>query len=212
MNAMDTFSQNPVRVVIEAGREVLGRPAYLLLAAAIAIVVLAATLWLPNYRLLGAVFTTPGVTFGTKLQLLASLAGGLASNFGAVAAVTTATIPVLFGVDVAMIVYFARQRRARLARGEIAASIGGAASGAIAAGCAACGSFLLLPVLSFLGAAGALALLPLGGAELGLLSIALLVLSIYLIARKIALPPLCELPSGGPIVPTAHQPPTRNTP
>ncbi len=212
MNAMDTFSQNPVRLVIEAGREVLGRPAYLLLAGAIAVVVLAATLWLPNYRLLGAVFTTPGVTLGTKLQLLASLLGGLASNFGAVGAVTTAAIPVLFGVDIAMIVYFARQRRARLARGEIAASLGGAASGAIAAGCAACGSFLLLPVLSFLGAAGALALLPLGGAELGLLSIALLLLSIYLIARKIATPPLCVLPPGGPVAPAAHQPPTRNTP
>lgn len=209
---MDTFRQNPARLLIEAGREVLLRPAYLLLAATIAILVLAGTLWLPNYRLIGAVFTTSGVALGTKLQLLASLVGGLASNFGAVAAVTTSIIPLLFGVDVAMLVYFARQRRARLARGEIAASLGGAASGAIAAGCAACGSFLLLPILSFLGAAGALALLPLGGAELGLVSIALLLLSIYLIARKIAVPPVCELPTGGPIVPAARQPPTRNTP
>jgi hypothetical protein len=212
MNAMDTLRQNPARVVIEAGREVLGRPAYLLLAGAIAIPVLAATLWLPNYRLLGAVVSTPGVALGTKLQLLASLAGGLAGNFGALAAVAAVIVPVLFGVDVAMLVYFAKQRRVRLARGEIAASLGGAASGAIAAGCAACGSFLLLPLLSFLGAAGALALLPLGGAELGLLSIGLLLISIYLIARKIAVPPVCELPSGGPIAPATHQPPTRNTP
>lgn len=212
MNAMDTFRQNPPRLLIEAGREVLGRPAYLLLASAIAVLVLAATLWLPNYRLLGAVFTTPGVALGTKLQLLASLVGGLASNFGVVAAVAAVIVPVLFGVDVAMIVYLAKQRRARLARGEIAASLGGAASGAIAAGCAACGSFLLLPILSFLGAAGALALLPLGGAELGLVSIALLLLSIYLIARKIATPPVCALPPGGPIAPATHQLPTRNTP
>jgi hypothetical protein len=212
MNPMDTLEQNPARLLIEAGREVLGRPAYLLLASAIAVLVLAATLWLPNYRLLDAVFTTPGVALATKLQLLASLVGGLASNFGAVAAVATVIVPVLFGVDVAMLVYFARQRHARLARGEIAASLGGAASGAIAAGCAACGSFLLLPVLSFFGAAGALALLPLGGAELGLLSIALLLLSIYLIARKIAVPPVCALPPGGPIAPATHQPPTRNTP
>lgn len=208
MNPMDTFRQNPVRLLIEAGREVLGRPAYLLLAATIAIIVLVATLWLPNYRLIGAVFTTPGVALGTKLQLLAGLVGGLASNYGAVAAVTTSIIPLLFGVDVAMLVYFERQRRARLARGEIAASLGGAASGAIAAGCVACGSFLLLPILSFLGAAGALALLPLGGAELGLVSIALLLLSIYLIARKIATPPVCALPPA----PATHQPPMRNTP
>jgi hypothetical protein len=211
MNPMDMLEQNPARLVAEAGREVLGRPAYLLLASAIAVLVLAATLWLPNYRLLGAVFTTPGVALATKLQLLASLAGGLASNFGVLAAVAAVIVPVLFGVDVAMIVYFAKQRRTRLARGEIAASLGGAASGAVAAGCAACGSFLLLPILSFFGAAGALALLPLGGAELGLLSIALLLLSVYLIARKIATPPVCELPPTGSDTPSTRQPPTRST-
>ncbi len=212
MNPMDMHQQNPAHLVTEAGREVLGRPAYLLLAGAIAVLVLAATLWLPNYRLLDAVFSTPGVTLATKLQLLASLAGGLASNFGVLAVATVVIVPVLFGVDVAMIVYFAKQRRTRLARGEIAASLGGVASGAIAAGCAACGSFLLLPMLSFLGAAGALALLPLGGAELGLLSIALLLLSVYLIARKIAMPPVCKLPPGGPVATAARQPPPRNAP
>lgn len=195
---MNGLPHNPARIVIEAGTEVLRHPAYLLLAGTIAVVTLAATLWVPNYRLLGAVFATPGVPTGTVLRLLASLFGGLASNYGIAAAFSLAAVPILFGVDIAMIVYFVKLRRARLARGELAASVGGAASGAIAAGCAACGSFLLLPVLSFIGAAGALALLPLGGAELGLLSIGLLLLSIYLVSRKIAQPPVCELPPGGP--------------
>lgn len=212
MNAMDMLRQNPARLLVEAIVEVLRRPAYLLLATAVAVLVLAATLWLPNYRLLGAVFTTPGVALGTKWQLLASLAGGLAGSLGVAGAVTTTSIPVLFGVDVALIVYFARQRRARLAHGEIAASVGGAASGAIAAGCAACGSFLLLPLLSFLGAAGVLVLLPLGGAELGLVSIGLLLLSIYLIARKIATPPVCELPSTQWDQNRDRGSPTRNVP
>ena len=95
MNPMDMLEQNPARIVAEAGREVLGRPAYLLLAGAIAVLVLAATLWLPNYRLLGAVFNTPGVALATKLQLLASLAGGLASNFGVLAAMAAVIVPVL---------------------------------------------------------------------------------------------------------------------
>lgn len=212
MNAMDTPRPNPARLVAEALLEVLRRPAYALLAAGIAAAVLAAALWLPNYRLIGAVFATPGVTLGAKLRLLASLAGGLAASLGVAGAITTATIPVLFGVDVAMIAYFIRQRRAAQARGEIAAGLGGAASGAIAAGCAACGSFLLLPLLSFLGAAGALALLPLGGAELGFLGIVLLLVSIYLIARKIATPTVCALPTRGPAVPRAGQPPEEDPP
>jgi len=186
-----------IHTIVEAAKELFARPAYLGLAAAIALAAFVATLWLPNYKLIGAVFATPDVALDIKLQLLASLLGGIATNFGALAAFSAAAIPVLFGVDIAMIIYFLRQKRARLPRGEIAASIGGATSGVVAAGCAACGSFLLAAMLSFLGASGALALLPLKGGELGLLSIALLLLSIFLIARKIVAPVVCEIRQRG---------------
>jgi hypothetical protein len=187
----------PIRTIVEAAWETLARPVYLGLAAAIALAAFAASLWGPNYKLIAAVFSAPGVTLGSKLQLLASLLGGIGTNFGVLAAFSVTVIPVLFGLDIAMIVYFLRQKRARLPGGEIATSVGGAASGAVAASCAACGSFLLATTLSFLGASGALALLPLKGGELGLLSIALLFLSIFLIARKIAAPLVCEIRSHG---------------
>lgn len=184
---------NPFRVLFEALREVFVRPAYLGLAALIGLAAFVAQLWLPNYRLLAAVFATPEAAFALKAELLASLLGGIFTNFDGVAAFSAGAVPLLFGIDLAMIVYFLRRRRARLPRGEIAAGLGGAASGAIAAGCAACGSFLLVTLLSLVGATGALALLPLRGGELGLLSIALLLLSIVLIARKIAIPVVCEI-------------------
>lgn len=194
---MDEPRQHPAATVVAAVKEVLRRPAYLSLVLLLGLAVFAASLWLPNYRLIAAVFATPGVTPGVKLQLLASLLAGIATNFGAPAAFSTAAVPLLFGLDIAMIVYFLREKRAQLPRGEIAAGLGGAAGGAIAAGCAACGSFLLATVLSFLGASGALALLPLRGGEFGLLGIALLLLSIFLIARKIVEPLVCDLPSTG---------------
>lgn len=190
---MYKFWQEPTQTIAEATREVLARPAYLGLAAIIALAAFAAFLWIPNFRLIGVVFGTPVVTLGTKLALLGSLLMGITTNFETLAAFSAVVIPLLFGVDIAMIVYFLKQKRARLPRGEIAASLGGATSGVVAAGCAACGSFLLVTILSFLGASGALALLPLKGGELGLLSIALLVLSIFLIARKIVAPIVCEL-------------------
>ncbi len=184
---------HPIQTIVEAAKETLDQPAYLGLAATIALAAFLASLWIPNFRLIGAVFATPDVALGIKLQLLCSLLAGIATNFDTLAALSTVAIPLLFGVDIAMIVYFLRQKRARLQRGEIAASLGGAASGVVAAGCAACGSFLLVTILSFLGASGALALLPLKGGELGLLSVALLVLSIFLIARKIIAPVVCEI-------------------
>ena len=195
-----------IRTMVDAAKEVFARPVYLGLAAAVGLAAFVAQLWLPNYRLLGAVFDTPGAAFAVKAQLLASLLGGLFTNFEAVAAFSAVAVPLLFGVDVAMIVYFLRARRAQLPRGEIAAGVGGAASGAIAAGCAACGSFLLITILSFLGATGALALLPLRGGELGLLSIGLLLLSIFLIARKIAAPAVCEIRPRGDTPALKEQP------
>lgn len=191
MIAMD--KPHPIRTIVEAAKETFARPAYLGLAAAIGLAAFVAQLWLPNHRLLGAVFDTPEAAFAVKAQLLASLLGGLLTNFDAVAAFSAVAVPLLFGVDVAMIAYFLRRRRTQLPRGEIAASLGGAASGAIAAGCAACGPFLLVTILSFFGATGALALLPLRGGELGLLSFALLLLSIFLIARRIVAPAVCEI-------------------
>ncbi|BBP03057.1 hypothetical protein TPL01_21610 [Sulfuriferula plumbiphila] len=208
MTAMD--KPHLIRTSVEAAKEVFARPAYLGLAVAIALAAFLASLWIPNYKLIGAVFITPDVTLDTKLQLLASLLAGISTNFGAFAAFSAATIPLLFGVDIAMLVYFLRRRRARLPHGEIAASVGGAASGVVAAGCAACGSFLLVTILSFLGASGALALLPLQGGELGLLSIALLLLSIFLIARKIAAPVVCEIKP--PAQPPGNAPPLEERP
>lgn len=181
------------RTMVEAAREVLGRPAYLGLAVIIALAVFAAVILFPNFSLISAVFTTPGVALQTKLQLLGSLLGGIMTNFDTVAAFSTVLIPLLFGVDIALIAYFLRQKRARLSQGEVAAGLGGIAGGVVAAGCASCGSLLLVTLLSFFGASGALALLPLRGGELGLLSIALLLLSIFLIARKIIAPVVCEL-------------------
>lgn len=181
------------REALDGLREVFAHPAYLGLAALIGLAAFVAQLWLPNYRLLGAVFATQQAAFAVKMELLWSLLGGLFTNFDAVAAFSAVVVPLLFGMDIAMIIFFLRRRRAQLPRGEIAAGVGGAASGAIAAGCAACGSFLLITLLSFFGATGALALLPLHGGELGLLSIALLLLSIVLIARKIAAPVVCEI-------------------
>lgn len=177
---------------IEASREVFAHHGYRWLAALVALAAFAAQLWLPNWRLIASAFATPGIAVLLKAQLLASLLGGIFTNFDAIAAFSALLVPLLFGMDIAMIACFLR-RRAQLPRGEIAAGLGGAASGAIAAGCAACGSFLLSSLLSFLGATGALALLPLRGGELGLLSIALLLLSIMLIARRIATPMVCEI-------------------
>jgi len=185
----------PVKTIAQALRTVFARPAYLALALAVAVVSFASLQWAFSYRLIADVFATPAVALTVKLRLLASLLASPGSGFDPFAWFNTIAVPLLFGVNIALVVYFLHERHARLSGGEIASEVGAVASGVIAAGCAACGSFLLVTILSLFGATGALALLPWGGGELGLLSVALLVLSIYLIARRIVAPAVCELPS-----------------
>ncbi len=84
------------------------------------------------------------------------------------------------------------QARARLARQDIASGFGGAASGVLGIGCAACGSFILSTTISSLGAASAIAILPLRGGEFGILSVVLLLVSLVLISKKIAAPLICK--------------------
>jgi hypothetical protein len=183
-------------MIAQAAREVFVHPPYLALAAVLGLLTYASLAWLSNYRLIAAVLAASGVALGTKLRLLMQLFTGFVGSLDWVAMFSAFAIPVLLGIDIAMIVYFLRRRSAALPRGEIAAGAGGAASGALVAGCTACGSFLLITFLSLFGAAGALALLPLKGEELSLVSIALLLFSIYLIARRIMMPLVCAVPTG----------------
>ena len=76
---------------------------------------------------------------------------------------------------------------AATAEGIAAASLGGLASGFLGVGCAACGTLILSPALTFLGVGALLvASLPFGGEEFGLVGVALLVLSLILGAKKIS--------------------------
>ena len=69
----------------------------------------------------------------------------------------------------------------------------GLASGLFGVGCAACGTFVLGPVASFVGVSGLVAVLPFGGEEFGVLGIAMLGLSVVLTARKIGDPVTCSI-------------------
>ena len=108
-------------------------------------------------------------------------------------------LAVLFGLTTAMIAYLVKQRRVAAAGQNIAISSGALASGVLGVGCAACGSLILGVALPSLGAAGALAALPLNGEEFGILSVVLFFASLLLISKNIA-----ESIREEPVALTAH--------
>lgn len=99
---------------------------------------------------------------------------------------TTIVTVVLFGVNVALAVYLYRRTKTVTVRDQSGTVIGGAA-GAFAAACPVCGAFLL----SLIGVSGGLATLPFKGLEIKIISLAFIILSLYLIAKRIK-HPLCK--------------------
>lgn len=175
-----------------AWSEVFSRSSYIIGAVALALVVFAFAVLLPNLSLLNEVVLRSSALLETKVNITLSLLGGIRTNFSAASATYTILIAVLVGVNVAMIVYLLRKRSRLLGQKGTAAGLGGIASGALGIGCAACGSFLLSTMLASLGAASALAILPLKGGEFGIMSVGLLGATLGIVSNKIAEPLICK--------------------
>ena len=174
---------------------VFTRPQYVALAAAVAALVFAAAVWLPNWRLILILAASSSVSLGEMLGVLANLLLSIGTNFTVLSASYTIAIAVLFGVNVSLLVYYIRTRRAAGARAGGALSVGGRVSGAFGIGCASCGTFILTAFLGLIGAGGALALLPLGGAEFGVLGVVLTGTATYWTIKKMNAPLACSIES-----------------
>lgn len=187
MNSERTY----IHIVRDAVHEVFRDARYVTFASITSIAVFVLAVLLPNLRLIAELMLDPNIPIGMKLKIPINFLGAISTNFSLFSASYTVAIALFFGINLAMIVYYIQKRKMVLQQSGLAASFGGVASGALGIGCAACGSF----ILSALGAAGAVALLPLKGAEFGILSVGLLAASIVSISKRINAPNICSLKS-----------------
>ncbi len=172
--------------------EVFAHTSYIVLASVLALSAFVFAVWLPNIGLMTDLFATSSAPLAAKMKIAISLLGGISTNFSTLSASYTIAIVILFGTVITMTVYLMRKKRAQLGGNTLATELGGTLSGVLGIGCAACGSFILMTILSSFGAAGALALLPLRGGEFGVVSVILLAVSLALISKKITEPLICK--------------------
>jgi hypothetical protein len=176
-------------------QRVFGQLRYAVLSGGISLLVLSGTLLLPSLGTITAVFTS-SVSASAKTTFLFSLYGTLFTNFSLFSALNLLLIATLFGINITLLVYYIR--RQQLASRNLTAhatSLGGLVSGLLGIGCAACGSVILTALLGMFGASGFLLLLPLHGAEFGLIGVIFLVISIRYLVRRIDDPLVCRLDS-----------------
>ena len=183
-------------MVIAGLRQVFGEAKYILLAAVTSLIVFISVTWLPNLSLVWQIASSRSISVADKTKVLVALIGSIETNFTTFSALSIIAVAVLFGANLSLLTYsFVIRRRHRMEAGQsaAAASVGGLASGVFGVGCAACGTLVLTPALSLVGAGGLTGLLPFGGEEFSVLGVGILLLSLVLTARKIGAPAECTV-------------------
>lgn len=180
-------------MMIQVFKAVFSNFRYVKLAVFASFIVFSGVMLFPNLSLINTVTSSNVINFAEKTKFLFSLYGAIATNFTVFSATYTIAISILFGINLALLVYYIRRvKSVKTSNKKIhLAGIGGMISGLLGIGCVACGSLILTGVLAMVGAGGLLLYLPLRGAEFGILGVLLLLVSIYLVSKKINDPLVC---------------------
>lgn len=164
------------------------------LAVTLAIFLVSTTLMLlwSNTSLLGIVWTNQSTSIGYKLQFLALMLTSTPDALGWLAVFVILITSLLLGIVVSMSLYTLLYiHNPQALRKSAVSTSGGLIATVFGVGCAACGSMMIASILTAVGAAGLLLLLPFHGTEFGFLAIALLLYSVYGLARVISGPRVC---------------------
>ncbi len=169
------------------------QPLYLLIASFVALAVFSIALWMPNFALIYEVLLSDTAGVLEKASFVLSLYGSIITNFTIASASYTILIAVLFGVHIALLVFYIRTRRVKNTNAQSVGWLGmsGVISGFLGVGCAACGSLFVSSVLTASGA-GVLLFLPFGGKEFGYFGVGILAYAIYSLSKKIKEPLICS--------------------
>ena len=161
-------------------RLVLTLPTYAVVAVLAGALSLSAFVVSLNVPLVLDLVVGGSLPVASRLTILAELYPFVGANFGPVQGLLLLAVALLTGVDIAMAAYHFREHGLDLQQGGAGAA--GLVLGTLGAGCAACGSAVLLGLLSLVGVSTTLLFLPLDGLEFALGAVVVLTLSIYWLA------------------------------
>lgn len=179
-------------MVQEVFKKVFYNPKYVSLSTSITIAVFAFAVWLPNWRLIFTVITSPYVSFTEAVGVIFGLFLSITTNFTVLSASYTIIIAILFGINTSLLIYYVSSKKGSFRDKGSTFGIGGLVSGVFGIGCAACGTFVVTSVLALFGAAWVITFLPLGGGEFGVLGVILITYATYWTIKKIGEPLVCN--------------------
>jgi hypothetical protein len=176
-------------------KQVFSQYRYSITALIVTLLVISGLLLLPYAPLINQVISS-GADVWDKMTFVLSLYATIYTKFHWYGIINLIMISILFGINVALIIYYIKQRRVKSGSvGLSLAGMGGLVSSLLGIGCASCGSVIVVSVLGLFGASGILLLLPFQGAEFAVLGLFMLLFSIYYLIKKISNPLVCNMKS-----------------
>lgn len=157
---------------------VLKQPAYALVAMGTAVAMIIISTYLLNLPLIWSMITADW-TLPSKISLLVKLQGGFITNNTLPALVLLILISTLAGMNLALAIHRWKTQRA-LSMTQKSTCATGVSIGVLAAGCSSCG----LSILAMIGLAGVIAFLPFQGLELSILSIIILITTLFWLSKN----------------------------
>ena len=158
----------------------LSIPAYAVFAVLAAWLALTGFALSQNLTLTSDLIVGGSLPLADRLTLVIEQYPFVGTSYGVVDGLALLVVVTLVGGNLALVAYHVREHD--LSAAGSGGSAVGVLLGILGAGCAACGSAILLGVLSLFGASGLVLLLPLGGLELSLLAVVALLVSTYWLA------------------------------
>lgn len=162
-------------------RLVLSIPTYAVGAVGVAWVSLTLFTLSQNLTLTTDLIIGGSLPLADRLVLIIEQYPFVGTNYSLVDGLAVLVVVALTGINLALVAYHFREHD--LSVSESSGSMVGVVLGMAGAGCAACGSAVLIGILSLFGASGAVLLLPLGGLEISILAVVALLLSTYWVAE-----------------------------
>lgn len=163
-------------------------PAYLLLALTTSVLFYEFIFWFLNLGLLQYLLTTPFLSIGDKLQMLIGSYSGVFTSPLSPLAITLFAVSIFQGVAIAALFYSIRKERA-MQRGFLKSFGGTGIAGVLSVlglGCAACGTSLVTPILTFFFATSSVALAEEVGFYSAILALVVSVITVYLSGLKLS--------------------------
>lgn len=174
-------SREEWRLMGRTSRLVLTAPSYALLAVLAAVVSLTLFVTSLNLTLVSDLVIGGQLPLRARLRILLELYPFVGTSFGTLQGLVLIAVATLAGLDVALATYHFREHGVGLREGSTSAA--GIVLGFLGAGCAACGSAILLGLIGLFGVTTSLLFLPLDGLEFALLALVVLTLSIHWLAQ-----------------------------